>query len=587
MFYKHLIAILEDHAELMPSGPDGPSTHSHWIIPPKIEPTGQWLENALLLNPYLSDSEAVRNLVNAILEDVSRVITISSRGRSYDALKAILLTLWVSHLVGTPVRYSRRKNDYVRDARYGQVYFKYDRIIPLIDALESRGFIKQRLGWSDDRSGIGRLTRMWGTMRLWNRFRRFGIEDHSAVLPPEPVELIVLRDKKKCEVAYRDTPAIHEQRKQLRAYNDFVKRHSITVDLPAMCEVSNEFLAGWLLNNLLTNRASLIQCILRPATLYTSSHTIPVLPPLQHYPAPHYTTKHSTTLLLSYHHLLLPHHSTPPPLSITDTDSWKATPVLNLHEVGTSDLVFLDYLKNLMFTIASQEDALAAKLMRNQTFLLKDIGVDRLVFRLDSESLHRIYNRRSFSCNGRAYGALHQSLAQGIRSFIRIDERPTIELDYSALHILMLYHREGIDYPDDPYAACTGGEGGELRKAFKTVALVGINAKNPIEAQYAIQSELINKGLEKYADEETIYRMMDTVRTVHRPIAKHVFSDAGIWLQNLDSHIMNGILMRLMERGILGLPVHDSVIVQREHEEVLREIMMREYEIVMGFRPRL
>jgi hypothetical protein len=260
---------------------------------------------------------------------------------------------------------------------------------------------------------------------------------------------------------------------------------------------------------------------------------------------------------------------------------------LNLHEVGTSNLAFLDYLKNLMFTIASQEDALAAKLMRDQTFLLKDIGVDRLVFRLNSESLHRIYNRRSFSCNGRAYGALHQGLAQSIRSFIRIDDRPTIELDYSALHILMLYHREGIDYPDDPYAACTGGEGGELRKAFKTVALVGINAKNPIEAQYAIRGELIKKGLEKYADEETIYRMMDTVRTVHRPIAKHVFSDAGIWLQNLDSHIMNAILMRLMERNILGLPVHDSVIVQREHQEVLREIMVREYAAVMGFRPRL
>jgi hypothetical protein len=44
--------------------------------------------------------------------------------------------------------------------------------------------------------------------------------------------------------------------------------------------------------------------------------------------------------------------------------------------------------------------------------------------------------------------------------------------------------------------------------------------------------------------------------------------------------------MRLTERDILGLPVHDSVIVQREHEEILREIMMREYEAVMGFRPK-
>ena len=68
-------------------------------------------------------------------------------------------------------------------------------------------------------------------------------------------------------------------------------------------------------------------------------------------------------------------------------------------------MTFLDYLKNLMFTIASQEDALTASRMLNQTFLLKDIGVDRLVFRLNSESLHRVYSRDSFSCNGRAYGA--------------------------------------------------------------------------------------------------------------------------------------------------------------------------------------
>ena len=61
------------------------------------------------------------------------------------------------------------------------------------------------------------------------------------------------------------------------------------------------------------------------------------------------------------------------------------------------------------------------------------------------------------------------------------------------------------------------------------------------------------------------FRSLRCSGAAHKPIAKHLFSDAGIWLQNLDSHIMNGILMRLMERDILGLPVHDSVIVQREH----------------------
>jgi hypothetical protein len=264
-------------------------------------------------------------------------------------------------------------------------------------------------------------------MRLWNRFRRFGIEDHTAVQPPESEELIVLLDEEKREIAYRDTPAIRKQREQLQAYNDFVKRHSITVDLPATCEVSNEFLAGWLLNNLLTNRANLLHCSLRPATLYTNSYTIPVLTPRHHYPTflP-YTTRHSTALLLSYQHLLP---------SITDTDSCKNILVEGLHDSRISNLTFLDYLKNLLFAIASQEDALTAQRMRSQTFLLKDIGVDRLVFRLNRESLHRIYNRGSFSCNGRAYGALHQNLAQCLRSLIRINGRPTVELDFSAYHI--------------------------------------------------------------------------------------------------------------------------------------------------------
>jgi hypothetical protein len=45
--------------------------------------------------------------------------------------------------------------------------------------------------------------------------------------------------------------------------------------------------------------------------------------------------------------------------------------------------------------------------------------------------------------------------------------------------------------------------------------------------------------------------------------------------------------MRLMDMGILGLSVFDSVIVVEEVAEIARGIMMREYEAVMGFKPRL
>jgi hypothetical protein len=54
---------------------------------------------------------------------------------------------------------------------------------------------------------------------------------------------------------------------------------------------------------------------------------------------------------------------------------------------------------------------------------------------------------------------------------------------------------------------------------------------------------------------------------------------------NIDSEIMNNILMRLMDKDILGLSIHDSVIVAEHYADILRDIMVAEYEKVMKFKP--
>ena len=147
----------------------------------------------------------------------------------------------------------------------------------------------------------------------------------------------------------------------------------------------------------------------------------------------------------------------------------------------------------------------------------------------------------------------------------------------------MLYHREGIDYQKDPYVI-NGRH--DLRDSYKVVELVAINALSEKEAHSAIRQELENRKIPLPAFDQPIKTMVKMFKQAHKPIEKYLFSDAGIWLQNLDSQIMNSILMRLMEHGILGLPVHDSVIVQAQYRELLREIMTQEYESVMGFKPR-
>jgi len=45
------------------------------------------------------------------------------------------------------------------------------------------------------------------------------------------------------------------------------------------------------------------------------------------------------------------------------------------------------------------------------------------------------------------------------------------------------------------------------------------------------------------------------------------------------------ILERMTKEGIPALPVHDSVICPVSNKEFLMQVMMEEYEKVMGFEP--
>jgi hypothetical protein len=563
---------LDDWAEEIPFGVDEDT--SDWLFEVEKQPEADWLEEAIFLNVYWSDSPEFRNIVDKLFDKVSERIKIQSKKRSKEALKTVLLNLWVTFLMGAPVRYSRRKNNYVRNSRYGQLFMKRDRLIPLIDTLERLGYINQQGGFLDRDTGVGRQTRMWGTTKLWNLFRRFGLMDESFVLPAEPEELIILRDNDKREIGYRDTPQIRKQREQLEQYNQFLKEHEITVNLPSDCEVDNRFLVVWLLNNILTGRADLLQVDLTLTLSTINPYIQPVLVPRYPYHLPPvHIPKYITRL--QYYYYLHP--------SITDTECCKQKTVLGLQESRVANFTFLEYLKNQSVSIACCDNGSLTKQMLEQTFLLKKIGVERLLFRLNAEFLHRVYSRGLFKFNGRAYGAIHQMMPKHMRPFVHIDGRPTIEPDFSALHIRMLYHKEGIDYQQDPYVVPGGPE---LRKIFKAVGLIAINAKTEKKAIGAIKQELKDRNIPLPNYERPLITLVEMFKKAHKPIEKYLFSDAGIWLQNLDSRIMNSILMRLKDNGILGLSVHDSVIVQKEHEGILREIMVSEYEAVMGFKPK-
>ena len=557
--------------------------HGETFSPPgnnlsKTMPTQKdWLKDAAPMDAALSSSRRLRCLVDALFEEIAPLIKVSSKSRQKEALKTTLMNLIRAHQLDKPVRYSRDKNRYTKDRRYGKLHFKYDRLIPIINALEGLGYIEQSSFYFDHEKKEGLQTRMWGTAKLWTLCHEYRLLQSFPIIPelPEQEEIIILRNEDKQDIGYRETSQTRKMREELERYNAFIDKHKITVLLEGSTFVDNRFLAENLYGGI-RNGKIWIESVKLNNKHNKYKYTIPIISFTLHKKPFHINPA-------SIIHKLLDRIPTLNPSPITNTKRRITLLRMYLRRFWSDEHLFQKDLEKRSYEI-SRIPWDARKEVLTEEFQLRNIGVDELVFVLERESLRRIFNRKSWKCGGRAYGAFHQDmLRKYMRKDILIDGQPTMEIDYSAFHILMLYHREGIDYPNDPYTVC---EGPERRQIYKAVGLIAINAESNNSAYGAIRDELRDRGIPAPRRDEPLKTLVRKFREAHSGIEQHLFSDIGVTLQNIDSKIMNAILVRLIDHGILGLSVHDSVIVPEQHEAFTKEVMTEEYQKVMGFKPR-
>jgi hypothetical protein len=173
-------------------------------------------------------------------------------------------------------------------------------------------------------------------------------------------------------------------------------------------------------------------------------------------------------------------------------------------------------------------------------------------------TLHRSFNNSSFVQGGRFYGGWWQNTPQTDRQYIEIDNKETVEIDYSGMHIRMLYGKLDVKCPDDPYDLS------EFSRADqKTALLIAINATSRDKAMRAISRENI-----KHANQ-----LCNALFDRHSPIGSSFFSGAGIELQFLDSCIAESVMLKVIALGGIALPIHDSFIVRAGREEELETAM--------------
>jgi hypothetical protein len=205
-------------------------------------------------------------------------------------------------------------------------------------------------------------------------------------------------------------------------------------------------------------------------------------------------------------------------------------------------------------------------------------------FRCDHKDLHRVFSRGSFQLGGRFYGCGVHNLSKRSRRHTFINDEPTVEIDYSSMHLRMLYHLRGLEAPDgDLY------DFGVSRELNNVVGLIIVNCEPHQDRLKAISHHFKGKKKlrEKFGDEimshDFIRKLIADFKAAHPKIRDDFFSGCGLKLQYRDSLIMEDLLKHFTRKGVPIIPVHDSLIVPESHTDEAREVMKETYKKHMGF----
>jgi len=206
--------------------------------------------------------------------------------------------------------------------------------------------------------------------------------------------------------------------------------------------------------------------------------------------------------------------------------------------------------------------------------------------------VRRIFNNSRWDQGGRFYGGWWQRCPKEYREKIEFDGVGGLEVDFSGMHIVILYAQEGINYwadiGDDPYSIeqiMDIDPRIDLRSACKLLLLTAINADSPQKAFQAFRQQSDSGSLEKKLTNVQLGKLLDSLSAKHKPIAHKLASGAGIDLMFVDSKITEILIDRFTyhyECPILC--IHDSYIVPWGYDRKLAGEMQIAFEKVTGIK---
>ena len=223
-----------------------------------------------------------------------------------------------------------------------------------------------------------------------------------------------------------------------------------------------------------------------------------------------------------------------------------------------------------------------------------EIGEGKKTMRLQIDQrdkyVRRIFNNNRWDQGGRFYGGWWHRCPRAFREKITFDDIPGFEVDFSGLHIVILYAQENINYwaeiKEDPYILHGIKDIDptiDLRATAKLLVLTAINAETETEAFGAFRQQAENGSLEKKLTNKQLGTILSYLKRKHDPIAHKIASGAGIDLMYVDSQITEKLIEKFTyEYRCPMLTVHDSYVVPWGYDRILAREMQIAFEQVTG-----
>lgn len=206
--------------------------------------------------------------------------------------------------------------------------------------------------------------------------------------------------------------------------------------------------------------------------------------------------------------------------------------------------------------------------------------IESVVITINGEVDNSIIGKQRFEDDltkcGRFFFGRFQTHVSSLRPTITIQGNPVTEIDYKNCQPRMLAAMNGVDLPPDFDAYSIEGLDRDFAKSLLFPILFSCSRK---DAKTSITGKLKEAGITHINSEEVLRNF-----EVHNAYMKEFFYNKNLYqtLQNNDSRMIRYIVEHFIQKGVVVLGYHDSVVIDSRYCNELQDVMLDAWEYVLG-----